>query len=222
MPSGDARADTPHNGLVSPWHAVRQNDMHGSGSVPPWDESRGGDGQARFLCDSMVEGLARQLRCVGVDTASPKTLGRGTCDTRYEWREREGRVLLTRGVKLFRRRLLPPSHMHLIKSTDKREQLREVVTAFRLLLCESSLLSRCIRCNGTLKPQALGPSEAAAAAPWTQVVPSHVLARVEEFWQCCQCHHLYWEPCVGSSGGVLTVLPVPPPLLGGEHLPPFS
>ncbi|CAI5982259.1 unnamed protein product [Closterium sp. NIES-64] len=176
---------------------VRPSDMHGNGLVPPWDVSQGGDGQARFLCDSMVEGLARQLRCVGVDTASPKSLGRDTCDTRklIEWAEREGRVLLTRDVKLFRRRLLPPTHMHLIRSTDKREQLREVVTAFRLLLCESSLLSRCIRCNGTFKPQALGPSEAAAAAPWTQVVPSHVLDRVAEFWQCCQCQHLYWEGC---------------------------
>ncbi|CAI5970560.1 unnamed protein product [Closterium sp. NIES-64] len=197
---GDARAGRPHNGLVSPYHAVRPSDMHGNGLVPPWDVSRGGDGQARFLCDSMVEGLARQLRCVGVDTASPKSLGRDTCDTRklIEWAEREGRVLLTRDVKLFRRRLLPPTHMHLIRSTDKREQLREVVTAFRLLLCESSLLSRCIRCNGTFKPQALGPSEAAAAAPWTQVVPSHVLDRVAEFWQCCQCQHLYWEvvPCL--------------------------
>ncbi|CAI5510370.1 unnamed protein product [Closterium sp. Naga37s-1] len=43
-----------------------------------------------------------------------------------EWAEREGRVLLTRDVKLFQRRLLPPTHMHLIRSTDKREQLREV------------------------------------------------------------------------------------------------
>ncbi|CAI5490746.1 unnamed protein product [Closterium sp. Naga37s-1] len=197
LPAGDARTDRPHNGLVSPYHAVRPSDMHGNGLVPPWDESRGGDGRARFLCDSMVEGLARQLWCVGVDTASPKTLGRDTCDTRklIEWAEREGRVLLTRDVKLFRRRLLPPTHMHLIRSTDKREQLREVVTAFRLLLCESSLLSRCIRCNGTFKPQALGPSEAAAAAPWTQIVPSHVLDRVAEFWQCCQCQHLYWEGC---------------------------
>ncbi|CAI5999420.1 unnamed protein product, partial [Closterium sp. NIES-64] len=196
-PEEKQRARLPHNGLVSPYHAVRPSDMHGNGLVPPWDVSQGGDGQARFLCDSMVEGLARQLRCVGVDTASPKSLGRDTCDTRklIEWAEREGRVLLTRDVKLFRRRLLPPTHMHLIRSTDKREQLREVVTAFRLLLCESSLLSRCIRCNGTFKPQALGPSEAAAAAPWTQVVPSHVLDRVAEFWQCCQCQHLYWEGC---------------------------
>ncbi|CAI5465460.1 unnamed protein product [Closterium sp. Yama58-4] len=200
-----ARALSPH--ALSPHalsaHAlsangkVRQTDMHGKALVPPWDVSRGGDGHARFLCDSMVEGLARQLRCVGVDTASPKTLGRDTCDTRklIEWAEMEGRVLLTRDVKLFRRRLLPASHMHLIRSTDKREQLREVVTAFRLLLCESSLLSRCIRCNGTFKPQALGPAEAAAAAPWTQVVPSHVLDRVAEFWQCCQCQHLFWEGC---------------------------
>lgn len=36
-----------------------------------WDLEFGGDGCPKFLCDVMVEGLARHLRCVGIDAAVP-------------------------------------------------------------------------------------------------------------------------------------------------------
>ncbi|KQK16430.1 hypothetical protein BRADI_1g28710v3 [Brachypodium distachyon] len=38
---------------------------------PPWDPSVGGDGYPKFLCDVMIEGLAKHLRCVGIDAATP-------------------------------------------------------------------------------------------------------------------------------------------------------
>ncbi|PWA95733.1 3'-5' exonuclease domain-containing protein [Artemisia annua] len=37
----------------------------------PWDSLLGGDGCPKFLCDVMVEGLAKHLRCVGIDAAVP-------------------------------------------------------------------------------------------------------------------------------------------------------
>ncbi|KAL3630720.1 hypothetical protein CASFOL_023704 [Castilleja foliolosa] len=37
----------------------------------PWDPSVGGDGCPKFLCDVMVEGLAKHLRCVGIDAMIP-------------------------------------------------------------------------------------------------------------------------------------------------------
>ncbi|PKU84080.1 hypothetical protein MA16_Dca010366 [Dendrobium catenatum] len=40
-------------------------------ALPPWDPAYGGDGCSKFLCDVMVEGLARHLRCVGIDAAVP-------------------------------------------------------------------------------------------------------------------------------------------------------
>ncbi|XP_073047911.1 uncharacterized protein [Primulina eburnea] len=36
-----------------------------------WDPSLGGDGFPKFLCDLMVEGLAKHLRCVRVDAIVP-------------------------------------------------------------------------------------------------------------------------------------------------------
>ncbi|KAI9096744.1 hypothetical protein K1719_025923 [Acacia pycnantha] len=39
--------------------------------ISPWDPSVGGDECPRFLCDIMVEGLAKHLRCVGIDAAIP-------------------------------------------------------------------------------------------------------------------------------------------------------
>ena len=45
-----------------------------------------------------------------------------------EQAEREGRVLLTRDVKLLRRRLVPPHRALFVKSLSKQEQLKEVGT----------------------------------------------------------------------------------------------
>ncbi|GAU21139.1 hypothetical protein TSUD_10570 [Trifolium subterraneum] len=39
----------------------------------PWDPLVGGDGYPKFLCDVMVEGLAKHLRCVGIDAAVPNS-----------------------------------------------------------------------------------------------------------------------------------------------------
>lgn len=45
-----------------------------------------------------------------------------------EQAEREGRVLLTRDVKLLRKRLVPPHRALFVKSLSKQEQLKEVGT----------------------------------------------------------------------------------------------
>ncbi|GKA38828.1 3'-5' exonuclease domain-containing protein [Tanacetum coccineum] len=37
----------------------------------PWDYLLGGNGCPKFLCDVMVKGLAKHLRCVGIDPAVP-------------------------------------------------------------------------------------------------------------------------------------------------------
>ncbi|CAG7895933.1 unnamed protein product [Brassica rapa] len=38
---------------------------------PPWDSSLGGDGCPKFFLDVMVKGLAKHVRCVGIDAAVP-------------------------------------------------------------------------------------------------------------------------------------------------------
>ncbi|KAH9539545.1 hypothetical protein CY35_15G062900 [Sphagnum magellanicum] len=158
----------------------------------PWDVAANGDGIPKFLCDIMVEGLARQLRCVGIDAASPSEK---KSDPRQlvEQAERESRVLLTKDSKLLRRRLVPDGLAYRVKTRNKWDQLAEIIETFKIKISESDLLSRCVKCNGDFIPLPLTAKEAAAAAPWHQEIPSSVLQSCDEFWQCSACHHMYWQ-----------------------------
>ncbi|RID76730.1 hypothetical protein BRARA_B03685 [Brassica rapa] len=49
-------------------HLVCSMDWQGP---PPWDSSLEGDGCPKFLLDVMVKGLAKHVRCVGIDAAVP-------------------------------------------------------------------------------------------------------------------------------------------------------
>ncbi|BFI14520.1 uncharacterized protein MPTK1_5g03730 [Marchantia polymorpha subsp. ruderalis] len=159
---------------------------------PPWDRSIGGDGVPKFLCDAMVEGLARQLRCVGIDAASPNSR---KCEPRelVDIAEKEGRILLTRDAKLLRRRLVPASLAYRVRRQGKWDQLAEVIEIFKLSISEEQLLTRCTKCNGDFIPKALTGEEAVAQAPWSQVIPACALSNVDEFWQCAVCKHVYWQ-----------------------------
>ncbi|XP_024388476.1 uncharacterized protein [Physcomitrium patens] len=158
----------------------------------PWDVRIGGDGTPKFLCDVMVEGLARQLRCVGVDAASSPTK---KSDPRQlvEQATREGRILLTKDIKLLRRRLMPDNLSYFVKKSGKWEQLEEVMEVFQITVSESELLSRCVKCNGEFTPRPLTSIEAKAQAPATQDIPTSVLETCEEYWQCSMCGHLFWQ-----------------------------
>ncbi|KAI5081787.1 hypothetical protein GOP47_0001530 [Adiantum capillus-veneris] len=163
---------------------------HGFFGPPPWDPSCGGDGTPKFLCDNMVEGLAKQLRNVGFDTvflkkSDPRKL--------VELAEKEGRVLLTQDANLLRRGFIPRSYAYRVKSNGKQEQLAEVVRIFNLEILEDNLLSRCNKCNGEFFPDALTPEEALAALSEGQTFPQYALEERVLFWQCSQCLHMYWQ-----------------------------
>lgn len=159
---------------------------------PPWDPLLGGDGVPRFLCDVMVEGLAKQLRCVGIDAATPsvkKAEPRQLIDQAQE----ERRILLTRDIKLLRRHMKPSNQAYRVKNLAKQEQLHEVIKMFNLKICEYQLMSRCIKCNGIFIEKSLTAIEAVAATTTEQVIPEFLLDRDLEFWQCSHCRQIYWE-----------------------------
>ncbi|XP_076957812.1 uncharacterized protein LOC143633380 [Bidens hawaiensis] len=72
---------------------------------PPWDCSLGGDGCPKFLCNVMVEGLAKHLRCVGIDAAVPYSKKPDTREL-IDQAIKEKRVILTRDAKLLRHEYL--------------------------------------------------------------------------------------------------------------------
>ncbi|TVU39558.1 hypothetical protein EJB05_12983 [Eragrostis curvula] len=144
---------------------------------PPWDPSIGGDGYPKFLCDVMIEGLAKHLRCVGIDAAVPsskKPEPRELLNQTYK----EGRILLTRDVKLLRYQYLASN---------------QVINVFELKISEDKLMSRCTKCNGSFIQKPLTIEEAIEASKGFQVIPSCLFNRNLEFWKCTDCHQLYWE-----------------------------
>ncbi|XP_010541492.1 PREDICTED: uncharacterized protein LOC104814937 [Tarenaya hassleriana] len=159
---------------------------------PPWDASLGGDGCPKFLLDVMVEGLAKHLRCVGIDAAVPhskKPEPRELLDQAY----RENRVLLTRDAKLSRHQYLGKNQIYRVKSLLKNEQLLEVIETFQLKIKEDQLMSRCTKCNGKFIQKPLTIEEAIEAAKGFQRIPNCLFNKNLEFWQCMNCHQLYWE-----------------------------
>ncbi|CAN1250890.1 Exonuclease mut-7 homolog [Linum perenne] len=158
----------------------------------PWDISEGGDGCPKFLCDVMVEGLAKHLRCVGIDAAIPfskKPEPRELIDQTYK----EKRVLLTRDAKLMRHQHLIKNQIYRVKSLLKNQQLLEVIEVFNLKISEDRLMSRCTKCNGRFIQKPLTTEEAVEAAKGFQKIPSCLFKKNLEFWQCMECNQLYWE-----------------------------
>ncbi|OIT18871.1 hypothetical protein A4A49_62217 [Nicotiana attenuata] len=92
---------------------------------PPWDVTSGGDGSPKFLCDVMVEGLAKHLRCVGIDAAVPYSKKPQSRDL-IEQACKEKRILLTRDAKLLRHDYLLKNQIYRVKSLLKNDQLVEV------------------------------------------------------------------------------------------------
>ncbi|KAK1409088.1 hypothetical protein QVD17_35613 [Tagetes erecta] len=159
---------------------------------PPWDFLLGGDGCPKFLCDVMVEGLAKHLRCVGIDAAVPysrKPEPRELIDQAI----REKRVVLTRDAKLLKHEYLLSNQIYRVKSLLKNDQLIEVIETFELKICEDQLMSRCTKCNGRFIQKPLSIEEALEAAKGFQVIPNCLFDRNIEFWQCTDCNQLYWE-----------------------------
>ncbi|KAK9724849.1 hypothetical protein RND81_05G102800 [Saponaria officinalis] len=159
---------------------------------PPWDSMNGSDGCPKFLCDVMVEGLAKHLRCVGIDAAVPNSK---KLDSRelIEQALKEKRVLLTRDAKLLRHGYLLNNQIYRVKSLLKNEQLLEVIQTFQLNISENQLMSRCTKCNGKFIQKPLTTEEAIEAAKGFQKIPNCLFNKNLEFWQCMDCNQLYWE-----------------------------
>ncbi|XP_078148346.1 3'-5' exonuclease domain-containing protein [Carex rostrata] len=158
----------------------------------PWDPSIGGDGYPKFLCDVMIEGLAKHLRCVGIDAALPsskKPDPRELLNQAYK----EKRVLLTRDIKLLRYQYLAENQVYKVKSLLKNDQLLEVIETFKLSISEDKLMSRCTKCNGSFIQKPLTIEEAVEASKGFQIIPSCLFDKNLEFWKCTSCHQLYWE-----------------------------
>jgi uncharacterized protein with PIN domain len=132
-----------------------------------------------FVADAMLGKLVGWLRVMGIDVVyDPHT----TDAHLLRCAEREGRVLLTRDRGLANRR--GPARRLLIESAYYHEQVAEVVRAFKLA-GKTTVFSRCIRCNTSLR----SVSRDFVAGK----VPAYVFATQMTFKTCDTCNRLYWS-----------------------------
>ncbi|CAA6656339.1 unnamed protein product [Spirodela intermedia] len=150
-----------HLAMVSDWQGP-----------PPWIQLVGGR-----MPKVSVEGLAKYLRCVGIDAAIP-SVKKPEPRQLIEQAHKEKRVILTRDAKLLK-------HQYLIGN--------QVIETFQLKISEEQLMSRCSKCNGRFIQKPLSIEEAVAASKGFQVIPNCLFKRDLEFWQCMDCGQLYWE-----------------------------
>ncbi|KAM4877087.1 exonuclease mut-7 homolog isoform 2-T2 [Thomomys bottae] len=102
----------------------------------------------RVVCDSMLHGLARTLRCVGVDAV---LLGNNEDHSKLaEVARQEGRVILTSGTPYHKLRAQVGAGRCLSVNCSLRAQLqaRAVLQHFNIRVTHADIFSRCQACNG--------------------------------------------------------------------------
>ncbi|WP_372640771.1 Mut7-C RNAse domain-containing protein [Ancylomarina sp.] len=132
-----------------------------------------------FVVDTHLGKLAKYLRMLGFDTLYRSDIGD---DEIIAVAKKEKRIILTRDKSLLRSKEI--SHGYFVRSTEKHEQLREVVDKFDLR-SQFKSFTRCITCNTSL----------------VKTDKEEIRNRVEEdifrifnaFFYCKQCDKLYWK-----------------------------
>jgi uncharacterized protein len=134
----------------------------------------------KFIADAMLGTLARWLRAIGEDVVFNPSMPDGLLMRRA--REEE-RVLLTRDTRMVLVKDVPP-HIF-IRDDQLVKQLAQVVGELHLEPREEVFFSRCLACNGVLRP-------VDRAAVREKVCP-YVYATQRSFRHCPDCGRVYWE-----------------------------
>ncbi|XP_012259642.2 exonuclease mut-7 homolog isoform X2 [Athalia rosae] len=100
----------------------------------------------RVVCDSMLGGLARQLRMCGCDCVYVEFDRRGDQSAKVAMKQK--RVFLTRGGAYNRfTSYVPQGSCYRVVADRPEDQLKEVLNHFKVLVMQKDIFSRCQICN---------------------------------------------------------------------------
>lgn len=136
----------------------------------------------KFLTDGMLGKLTRWLRMLGHDVEYSKTLDDDQLITEAK---EQGRVLLTRDLKLYRRATNHGTETFLVEGTTEDEKLADLARRFNLKLEIDVAVSYCPKCNTRIIP--ISKDEVA------DQVPNTTFTYYTEFWKCPKCGQIYWQ-----------------------------
>lgn len=147
-----------------------------AGSQP----QRAAEKTRRFIADDQLGKLARWMRILGLDTLYYQEIeDRELIRTAVE----DQRILLTRDTRI----AAEPGDAEwlFVESDNWMEQLKQILSAFRLKVSPDKLFTRCLLCNSVLSPI---PKEAVR-----EKVPPFVFQTQEEYVRCPSCDKIYWQ-----------------------------
>lgn len=133
----------------------------------------------RFILDVHLGKLARYLRMLGFDSA-----------WRRKWNDseiidkslEESRIILTRDIGILKQKRVTRGYW--LRSDRPQRQLAEVVEALDLQ-GQANPFTRCMECNGMIRPVARGDLEGR--------IDPDIRDRFELFWECTACGRIYWQ-----------------------------
>ena len=133
----------------------------------------------RFVADAHLGKLARLLRMMGFDTLYHRDSGDADVVARSI---EERRIILTRDRGILKYKSV--THGHFVRSTEPREQGREVLERFDLR-SQIEPFARCMLCNGCIV-------EVAREEVADKLLP-RTAADFEDFYRCESCGKIYWR-----------------------------
>ena len=133
----------------------------------------------QFVVDANLGKLARYIRMLGMDALY---------DSQFEDAEiirisqAENRIILTRDLGILKQNSV--SRGYFLRSPDPKTQLAEVVRRFDLR-ADIHPFSRCMECNGILKP--------IEKEKIKDALDEETLRIFHEFYLCSHCAKIYWK-----------------------------
>jgi len=136
----------------------------------------------KFVTDGMLGKLTRWLRMLGHDVEYT-----GSMDDRelIKKAKKEGRVLLTRDLELYKQAVAKGAEAFLMESADQTSNLANLAKRFGFKLEVNVKVSRCPKCNGKIK--------VVSKASIADKIPATTSSNYDEFWQCQSCRQIYWR-----------------------------
>ncbi len=135
----------------------------------------------KFICDDNLGKLAKWLRTLGYDTLFFDPIEDGELVRKALEDER---VVLSRDTGLSRFKLKPGEKLLFIESEKPLEQLKQVVSHFKLTIAKEQIFSRCLICNQIL--------ESVDKEKIKDRLYPYVYQTQEHFMSCPHCDRIFW------------------------------
>nr|XP_045592821.1 exonuclease mut-7 homolog [Procambarus clarkii] len=168
----------------------------------------------KFVCDTMVQGLAKKLRSCGINT---EALDNGeSCDHCIEYYEKEKRVVLTRGVSYTRLcKYIPAEFVYCVQSEMAQAQLAEIVKVFNIKVTVNDVFARCSKCNS---PSYICVPSSVLLALSEKKCSSSVSKAIKDEWVECQGGHINLATGLTKDGVMIQVEQIPDSVLQKTEL----